>query len=96
MSDQIWRCGTAVGSNYRATCRSRSAKEFIARIGVVIEEADETAYWLEVIVESNMLRATLLKSLMMEARELLHIFSKSQSTARINLAKTKKKPKGTP
>src|SRR4029078_1787277 len=50
---QLARAGTSVGSNYRAVCRSRSRAEFIARIGVVLEEADESAFWLELIIEGQ-------------------------------------------
>jgi four helix bundle protein len=51
---QLARAGTSVGSNYRAACRSRSRAEFIARIGVVLEEADESAFWLELLIEGQL------------------------------------------
>jgi four helix bundle protein len=52
---QLLRCGTSVAANYRAVCRARSKAEFIARLGVVAEEADESVFWLEMIEESKML-----------------------------------------
>ena len=81
---QLVRAGTAVGANYRATCRSRSKAEFIARIGVVEEEADESAYWMELIVEAELLKEEKVVSLLTEARisasaTLAHR-AKSQST----------------
>jgi four helix bundle protein len=52
IGNQVLRSGTSVASNYRAACRSRSKADFISRIGIVVEEADETVFWLELIVES--------------------------------------------
>ena len=52
---QLIRCGTAVGANYQASCRARSVKEFVAKLGVVIEEKDETLFWLEIIMEAELL-----------------------------------------
>jgi four helix bundle protein len=67
---QIVRSGTSVGANYRAACRARSRAEFRARIGIVIEEADETAFWLELIVESGLLPESRIVDLAREADEL--------------------------
>ena len=53
ISWQLLRCGTAVGANYRATCRCRSDNDFIAKLGVVIEEADESAFWLDLLAEAE-------------------------------------------
>ena len=53
---QLLRCGTSVGANYRAACRARSSADFIAKIGIVEEEADESGYWLELLVETGILR----------------------------------------
>jgi len=78
---QLVRCATAVGANYRATCKSRSKAEFIARIGVVEEEADESAYWLETIMASQMLKPSRVQPLLNEARELERIFGQSRVTA---------------
>ena len=58
---QLVRSGTSVGSNYRAACRGRSRAEFIAKLGIVEEEADESAYWLELIIEGALLNAPLVQ-----------------------------------
>jgi four helix bundle protein len=81
---QLLRCGTSVAANYRAVCRARSKAEFIARLGVVAEEADESLFWLEMIEESKMLNPKLLEEILKEARELAPIFSASLKTARNN------------
>jgi four helix bundle protein len=54
---QLLRAGTSVGANYRAVCRARSDREFIAKLGLAIEEADESSYWLEILVEAGLLPA---------------------------------------
>lgn len=82
ISYQIAKSGTSVGANYRAACRSRSTKEFIAKLGVVLEEADETAFWLELIVESNMLPSNRIKPLLQETDELCAIIYSSISSAK--------------
>jgi len=79
---QLLRSGTSVAANYRAVCRARSKAEFIARIGIVAEEADESAFWLELIEETKILNATQLQEISKEARELAAIFSASQKTAK--------------
>ena len=70
---QLVRAGTSVGANYRAACRARSKAEFIAKLGIVEEEADESGYWLELIVESGLTKLKLLESLLKEANELVAI-----------------------
>ena len=82
MGKQVLRSGTSVAANYRAVCRARSKAEFIAKIGVVVEEADETIFWLELLVETGIVREPRMRSLMIEANELLAIFAASQYTAR--------------
>jgi four helix bundle protein len=84
IANQIGRSGTAVGANYRASCRARSKAEFIAKIGIVEEEADETAYWLELIVETKLLSATKVAPLLQEADELTAIMASSRITAARN------------
>jgi four helix bundle protein len=84
VADQIGRAGTAVGANYRATCRARSRAEFIARIGVVEEEADECAYWLELIMEEELLPRATIQPLHTEAAELTAIMASSRITASRN------------
>jgi len=84
ISDQLGRAGTAVGANYRASCRARSRAEFIAKIGVVEEEADESAYWMELIIEGEILPATKVEALHAEAVELTAIMAASRLTASRN------------
>jgi four helix bundle protein len=67
---QLVRAGTSVGANYRASCRSRSRAEFVARIGVVTEEADESGYWLELIIDGGFMSKVRVEPLLTEAIEL--------------------------
>jgi len=82
MGKQVLRSGTSVAANYRAVCRARSKAEFTAKIGVVVEEADETTFWLELLVDTGIVREVRMRRLMNEANELLAIFAASQRTAR--------------
>src|SRR5260370_1452627 len=75
---QMLRSGTSVAANYRAVCRARSKPEFIAKIGVVVEEADETVLWLELLVDTDIVRESRMTNLLSEANELLAIFAASQ------------------
>ncbi|MGA3327956.1 MAG: four helix bundle protein [Terriglobia bacterium] len=79
---QLLRAGTSVAANYRAACRSRSEAEFISKISVVVEEADETAFWIELLIETNIIREFRLRELLKEANELLAIFAASLWTVR--------------
>ncbi len=79
---QLVRCGTSVGANYRAACRSRSKAEFSAKLGTVEEEADETCFWLEVIVEGALLPAKRVAALLDEANALTAIFTSAVKTSR--------------
>src|SRR5262249_3256849 len=74
---QMLRSSTSVAANYRASCRARSKKEFAAKLGTVVEEADETLLWLELLVEAELVAQRLLQPLMSETSELLRIFSAS-------------------
>ena len=85
ISRQMVRAATGVGANYRATCRSRSKTEFIARIGVALEEADESAFWLEIIAESNLSTDPRVLGLLGEADQLCAILAASRITAAENL-----------
>jgi len=89
VGDQLVRAGTSVGSNYRAACRARSKKDFIAKLGIVEEEADESAYWLEIIIEGELLKKSLVDSLLKEANEILAIIISSRITASGNNSKSK-------
>ncbi len=84
MGKQLLRCGTSVAANYRAACRARSTAEFVARIGIVAEEADESVLWLELLAETETLNIEKLRDIMREAKELTAIFSASQKTAKAN------------
>ena len=79
---QVLRSGTSVAANYRAVCRARSRAEFIAKVGIVVEEADETVFWLELLIESSVVRESQLRPLLSEANELLAIFAASHHTAK--------------
>lgn len=79
---QLLRSGTSVAANYRAVCRARSKAEFVAKIGVVVEEADETVFWLELLIDTGIIAQAKLNNLLKEANELLSIFAASQKTAR--------------
>src|SRR5271170_6410338 len=77
LGKQLLRCGTSVAANYRAVCRARSQAEFIARMGIVVEEADETVFWLELLGETGVVRTERTQDLLIEANELVKIFGAS-------------------
>ena len=79
---QLLRAATSVGANYRAACRARSQADFISKIGVVEEEADESAYWLELLRETGSADGRRVDDLSKEANELTAIFTASGRTAR--------------
>ncbi len=81
IGNQLIRSGTSVGANSRAACRGRSKREFIAKLGIVVEEADETCYWLELIIEGQLLAANLVEPLLKEANEITAIMAASRKTA---------------
>jgi len=81
IANQLVRCGTSVGANYRAACRGRSKAEFAAKLGIVIEECDEVQYWLELLVESLTIPQERLSGLQQEADELTAIMVASRKTA---------------
>jgi len=81
IANQIMRSATSVAANYRAACRARSRAEFIAKIGVVEEEADETAFWLELIVECEIRSAKQIEPLLKEASELVATMASSRKSA---------------
>lgn len=85
IANQLVRCGTSVAANYRSACRARSKAEFVAKLGVVLEEADETQLWLELIVEGKLLSAKRVEPLLNEATELVAIFVTSRKSASANL-----------
>src|ERR1700722_4192104 len=79
---QLLRSATSVGANYRAACRARSSADFISKMGIVEEEADESGYWMEMLHDSGKVRADQIKALMQEANELVAIMVSSIITAR--------------
>ena len=81
---QFLRSGTSLAANYRASCRARSVADFISKISVVTEEADETLFWFEIVIEAELINENKVESLMMECEELLKIFSASLATAKRN------------
>ena len=81
---QLIRCGTSIGANYRAACRGRSAPDVIAKLGIVEEEADETLYWLELLIEANVLSRKRLEPLMKETGEILAMTVASIKTLRVS------------
>jgi four helix bundle protein len=79
---QLLRSSTSIGANYRAACRGRSRAEFAAKLGIVLEEADETLFWLELFQEGNVFPAEKMRDLLQEANELVSIFVSSVRSAR--------------
>lgn len=73
ISNQLVRSGTSVGTNYSAALRARSTAKFISKLKIVIEEADETVFWLEIIIESNLIKKKLVNTLLQEANEIVAI-----------------------
>ena len=81
IANQIMRSATSIAANYHAACRARSRAEFIAKIGVVEEEVDETAFWLELIIDSNIREKAQIEPLLNEAGELIAIMAASRKSA---------------
>jgi four helix bundle protein len=82
LGGQLLRAGTSVGANYRAACRAKSAADFISKMGTVEEECDESLYWMELLIEANLLDTHRSKSLYTEGDEILKIVVSSINTAR--------------
>ena len=76
------KAGTSVGTNYRAACRAKSTADFVSKMGIVEEEADETIYWMELLIESGLVRKDDLTILLNEANQILAITVSSIKTAR--------------
>jgi len=89
---QLLRSGTSVGANYRAVCRARSDAEFAAKMGIVVEEADESLYWLELLGEAGILPSRRLAAWLKEANELVSIFASARHSARARLRKSTSQP----
>lgn len=86
---QLMRASTSVGANYRAACRARSDADFINKLGIVEEETDESMYWMEIIIESDLLPESRISSLKKEANEILSIIIASRKTASNRKSKIK-------
>jgi four helix bundle protein len=84
LGKQLLRAATSVGANYRAVCRARSRAEFISKVGIVVEEADETVFWLELLISTDIMKGERVDTLLEEANQLLAIFAASQRTAKAN------------
>jgi four helix bundle protein len=80
--NQMLRCGPSVGANYRAACRAKSKRDFAAKMGIVEEEADETVYWIELLIDAGIVQLTRVTDLLKEADEILSITVSSIKTAR--------------
>ena len=82
IGNQLLRSGMSVAANYRAVCRARSRPEFLSKLSIVVEEADESAFWLELLVDAGLVRELKLRDLRDEANQLVAIFNVSRATAK--------------
>jgi four helix bundle protein len=89
LAKQLIRSASSVGANYRSACRGRSEAEFVAKLGVVIEEADEAQYWLELISEAELIAPTRTQDLHQEASELVAIFTSAVKTTKQRISVSK-------
>src|SRR2546428_3703970 len=96
LGGQLLRAGTSVGANYRAACRAKSAADFISKMGIVEEEADESSYWIELMVNAGKLKKDKTDSMLKESNELVAISVASINTARRNNARKSTKPSANP
>lgn len=92
---QLLRAATSVGANYRASCRVRTTKEFAAKIRIVCEESDESQFWLELLLESQLGPASALQHMYQEATQLTAIFTKSLDTTRRRMEQNSRGKKST-
>jgi four helix bundle protein len=80
--NQMLRCGSSVGANYRAACRAKSKPDFVSKMGIVEEEADETVYWIEPLIDAGIVQLTRVADLLKEADEILAITVSSIKSAK--------------
>jgi len=92
IAGQLGPSGTSVGANYRAACRARSAADFTSKLGVVEEEADESAFWMELVIDEKMLPGEKVQDLWNEASALTAIMVSSRKTMAVRLGQPKSKP----
>ena len=90
IGNQFIRCATSIGANYHAACRARSKAEFIAKTGIVLEEADESIFWLQLIVDAGLLKPSRVTPLLKEAQELTAIFTATDKSARHRSSKSER------
>ena len=90
---QLVRSGTSAAANYRAACLARSRAEFVSKMGIVQEEADETLFWIEMVADAGLVKKTRVEKLALEAREILAIIIASRKTAKSRQQKVKKAAK---
>lgn len=88
LGKQLLRSGTSVGANYRSACRAKSPADFISKLSIVEEEADESIYWMELLVDSNLVKESLLANLINEADQVVAII-----VSAIKTSKQKRNPK---
>ncbi len=79
---QLLRCGTSVGANYRAACRGKSRADFVSKLGIVEQEADEVIYWIEILIKSDLIKHSKVENLLDETKQILAIIVSSINTAR--------------
>ena len=79
-NQQLLRCGTGVAANYRAACRAQSVKHFISKLSLVVEEADESQFWLEILMEAKIVKPDQVKGLLQEAGEIVAIMTASKNS----------------
>ncbi|MBR5523442.1 MAG: four helix bundle protein [Akkermansia sp.] len=89
LGKQLLRCGTSVGANYRSACLAKSPKDFLNKIRICLEEADESCYWLNLLIDAEILSEAKLQPLLKEAHELSAIMTASANTAEKNIASSK-------
>src|SRR6266496_607443 len=82
LGSQLLRAGTSVGANYRAVCRAKSTADFINKLRIVEEECDESLFWMEILTDAALVKASRLRYLMAEGEEILRIVVSSAKTAR--------------
>jgi four helix bundle protein len=92
ISYQIIRCTSSTAANYRAACRVKSTRDFIAKMGIVEEESDETVFWLELIIASGLVNEELVAPILKEANEIVAMTVRSLITAKENLKKLNQTP----
>lgn len=85
IAKQLIRCGCSVGANYRAACRGRSKPDFISKLGIVLEEIDESVYWLGLLLEANLITKDKGDAAIKEADEIIAMVVTSMKTAKANL-----------